>query len=366
MFRTQFFIKGIFLSLALFLASPVGAAADPLVSINIIDRNGLSQTISSKERLKRYQHVDFLRPHPYQKVMRVFRPVRNIGTKAIITSYHSNGQPKQYLEAINNRALGAYKEWFPNGKPRLNARVIGGVADISVTAEKSWVFDGKCLAWHEEGPLAAEITYNKGAMEGASTYYHSDGNIWKKVPYKNNTIEGKEETFLATGELFTSSEYHEGTPHGKTIKYWADTPNLCAAEEEFQNGRLLKGRYYDKEGKLITQVDGGSGFRALFGQNAVCELQEYRNGTLDGEVRSFAIDGQLAKIHHVKNQIKHGEETVFYNSVIINKKDKVQPQMSLNWYQGRVQGVVKTWYDTGLLESQREMSDNRKHGLCTA
>ena len=364
MLRNHRLAKWVFLGLFCLIYTPLFGASDTLVSINIIDRNGLSQTISSKERLKRYQNVNFLRPHPYQKVMRVFRPTRNIGTRAIITSYHSNGQPKQYLEVVNNRAQGSYKEWFSNGKPRLEAKVIGGVADIGGTAEESWVFDGKCLAWHEEGPLAAEILYSKGAMDGVSTYYHSDGSVWKKVPYKGNAQDGKEETFLSTGEFFASAEYKGGQPDGQAIKQWADAPHLRAAEELFLKGRLVQGSYYDKNGKTLAQVENGSGFRALFSQDCVCELQEFRDGVLDGEVRTFATDGQLAKIHHIKNRVKHGQETVYYNSLMGTQNQ--QPQMSLNWHQGRVQGVVKTWYDNGTLESQREMSDNRKHGLCTA
>ncbi len=39
-----------------------------LSSINIIDRNGISETVSSKDRLKKYEEVDWLAPQPYEKV----------------------------------------------------------------------------------------------------------------------------------------------------------------------------------------------------------------------------------------------------------------------------------------------------------
>ena len=42
------------------------------------------------------------------------------------------------------------------------------------------------------------------------------------------------------------------------------------------------------------------------------------------------------------------------------------PKLSFCWYEGKVQGMVKTWYPTGALESQKEMANNAKHGVLTA
>ncbi|MDB6080760.1 MAG: hypothetical protein JWO53_32, partial [Chlamydiia bacterium] len=42
----------------------------PLISVNVIDRNGLSETIGSKDRLKQYENINFLTSQSYQKVLR--------------------------------------------------------------------------------------------------------------------------------------------------------------------------------------------------------------------------------------------------------------------------------------------------------
>ena len=137
-----------------------------VTSINIIDRNGMSETISSKERLSAFDKTDFLTPQPYQKVLRLYGRSENGDVRARITSYHPNGQVKQYLEAANNRAHGVYKEWFANGQRKVEAFVIGGMADLNTQAEASWLFDGTSLAWDEEGHLLAKIFYQKGDLEG--------------------------------------------------------------------------------------------------------------------------------------------------------------------------------------------------------
>ena len=38
----------------------------------------------------------------------------------------------------------------------------------------------------------------------------------------------------------------------------------------------------------------------------------------------------------------------------------------LTWHEGILQGPMKTWYENGQLESQRELCDNQKQGLLTA
>ena len=146
-----------------------------LTSINIIDRNGLNETITNKDRLEQYERTNFLCPQPYQKVLRVYKRDCQGNSISYVTTYYENGQPKQYLEAVNNRAFGLYQEWHENGILKLEATIIGGIADLTPCAEKSWQFDGCAQAWDENGNLQTEISYDKGQLEGESLYYHPNG-----------------------------------------------------------------------------------------------------------------------------------------------------------------------------------------------
>ncbi|MFN0065803.1 MAG: hypothetical protein ACKVOH_06170, partial [Chlamydiales bacterium] len=121
------------LSTTLFLTACRGGDVDPskVATISIIDRNGLTETISAKERLNAYEKTDFLTPQPYQKVSRVYGREKNGDVRSQITSYHPNGQIKQYLEAMNNRAKGQYREWYADGQLKIEVQVIGGIADLN-------------------------------------------------------------------------------------------------------------------------------------------------------------------------------------------------------------------------------------------
>ncbi len=333
-----------------------------LVTINLVDRNGMSETISQADRLKQYESVNFLDAQPYQKILRVFLRDPSGCIKAVITSYHANGQVKQYLEVSDNRASGIYREWYLDGTLKLETFVIGGIADLNAAAEKSWLFDGCSRAFDESGNLIATIEYCKGELTGQSRYYHKNGKIWKVVPFNKNMADGTFEIYLENGCLLQTSEFAQDIKHGKTIRYWHE--KQLAADETYSEGLLIEAVYYDLSGQIVAEIHEGNGFRAVFGKENVCELQEYHRGLQEGSVQIFDYESNLTKIYHVKNEQKHGEEIEFYPNFL--NQNKHQEKISISWNEGNIHGFVKTWYENGVLESQREMTNNTKNGLLSA
>lgn len=333
-----------------------------LTSINIIDRNSFTETINNPERLVSYEKINFLEPQPYEKVLRVYSRDEQGDTKAYINTYHENGYPKQYLEVLNSRAYGIYREWFPNGAQKIEAFVIGGTADVTPGAEKTWIFDGECRAWNEKEELLGFMPYCKGELEGISVFYHPNGNIWKSIPYHQNKIEGSYQTFTEDGQLLQKTEYQMGIPNGPSYRYW--NQEKISSDELFCEGLLMQGKYYTTTGKLICQIENGKGYRAIFNKDTISEMHEYRNGIPEGVVKTYNKYKRLTSLYHIKNGYKHGEEICFYESPIPQKKPI--PKISINWYDGKVQGIVKTWYDNGTQESQKEMSENKKNGNSAA
>jgi antitoxin component YwqK of YwqJK toxin-antitoxin module len=337
--------------------SPHQIDAGKIASMNIIDRNGMSETIHTKDRLNAYEKTNFLAPQPYQKVMRIYAKEKNGDIRSCITSYHPNGLIKQYLEAVNHRACGRYHEWHPNGSMKIDAMVIGGTADINTQAEQNWLFDGVNRAWDEEGLLTAEIRYAKGELQGESVYYHPNGKKWKICPFSKSQLDGKMEVFLEDGSIFQTILYKEGKKNGLSARYWSI--GKIAYQEEYADNLLLEACYYDFLGHLVASIRNGKGFRALFGKKELQQLQEYDNGQQEGCVKVFDEQKNLVSKFSVKNGEKHGEEIDYFPS-------SNQPKLLLTWHEGVLQGPVKTWYEEGQLESQREMSGNQKQGLLTA
>lgn len=355
------------LLLCLFLTTFTGAKKTKgfkykLASVHIVDRNGFSETISSKDRLNQFQNVNFLSSQPYQKVLRIFARDEQGNIRSVVTTYFENGNPKQFLEILNGRAFGTYCEWHENGKMSLNTKIIGGSPDVTAIAEKTWLFDGESDAWDEEGNQIAAIFYNQGVLEGISVYFHPNGTVWKKIPYIKNQIDGTVEIYKCNGDLLQQMTYCQGVRNGPSIRYW--NCDQISSQEDFCRDKLENGQYFDKDGNLIAEVKNGTGFRALFTKEGIQEIQEYVNGAIEGKVKVFNQEGRLKRTYNVKNGIKHGEEVEYYDHSIT--QGTVQPKLSFYWYEGKIQGHVKTWYPNGSPESQKEMANNSKNGVLTA
>jgi antitoxin component YwqK of YwqJK toxin-antitoxin module len=327
-----------------------------LVTIQILDRNGFSETISARERLGKYERTDFLTPQPYRKVVRVYGKASQGKTGSKITTYHTNGQPWQYLEIENGRAHGKYMEWHPNGQVKIEGFVIEGTPDVSEVAQLTWFFEGLCLAYDENGHLSAKIFYDKGLLEGTSQYFHPDGTLSQEVPYYKDAVHGVVQSFDTAGNCIEKIAYSQGEKDGPAIAYW--TTAQLKYNEEYEKGHLLKAEYFDSHGEKIAQIENGEGIQALFEGASLASLIEYHRGLIEGEIKNFNAKGQLISLYHIKDGMKHGEEWEYYPS----DDKKPFPKLFLQWNEDALKGSAKTWYENGVLESQREMHDNKKHG----
>ncbi|KPK33207.1 MAG: hypothetical protein AMS24_01815 [Chlamydiae bacterium SM23_39] len=329
---------------------------EDLVCIQINDRNGFNETVSSKERLKKYEKVNFISSQPYKKVIRIFKENKFGKRISKITSYYENGIINQYLEGVNGRAFGKYKQWYPNGILAVEANIVGGSFELSFFSQKDWIFDGMCKAWDDKGNLISEFKYDKGELEGKAIYYFSNGKIKKILNYLKNNIEGEVLEFKKEGDLKQKSFYSKGKKEGVAKGFWKK--DKLAFFEIYQEGDLLKGIYYDKNGEIISKVVDKKGEKAIFSDKGLDRLVEYKEGQPEGRVKIFK-KGKLYKIFYMKEGKKHGEEIEYY-------LQKETPKISIPWIEGVIQGVVKTWYPNFIIQSQKEMAQNKKNGISSA
>lgn len=326
-----------------------------LSSIQLIDRHGVRETISTEERLKSYQRSDFLLAQPYEKVVRVFAPNRDGRVISKLTSYHENGQIKQYLEVLSGRAHGIYREWYENGQERVRFTVIEGVGDLSQTALKSFIIDGLSEAWDSKGNIIARISYARGMLVDIAYLYHSNGQIKNSIPYHNGVIHGLVSTYDEEGTFIGSTSYNLGKLQGESVSIGsASNPPF---EEKYENDQLVWGEYYDFENNMISHVANGNGIKSIFIEGKLAKQHEVIQGKLEGSVTCFDTIGNITNIYHLNEKgEKDGSEVVYYPGTS-------SVQLQLQWLAGEVHGVAKTWYLSGILESEREFSHNKKEGL---
>ncbi len=332
-----------------------------IISMQIVDRNGFTETISNKERLKAFKETNFDSPQPYQKVLRVYGRNLSGQSHSKITSYHDNGHIWQSLDVVDGRAHGNYREWYANAQLKVDAPVIEGVPDINQIAQSSWIFDGLSKVYDEEGILIAAIPYEKGLLHNPSLYYYSNGQLQKTIPYEKGLIHGLVQVFDITGNLIEEIPYTNDEKHGIATAYW--TPEKKMYTEEYDLGRLLQASYYNERGDCVASVKDKEGKQAAFKGENLYSFMEIHQGYPEGQLEIFHPNGVLYRSISMKEGLKEGEEWEYYPA---QPGEPLRPKLSLNWHEDKIQGQVKTWYPNGQIESQREISNNKKQGLCFA
>jgi antitoxin component YwqK of YwqJK toxin-antitoxin module len=327
-----------------------------LVAIQIQDRNGLIETISTEERLARFSNIDFLKSQPYKKVSRMYR--KEGKNCALITTYHPNGLLAQYLETEDMRAHGAYQEWYSNGQLKIQTKVIGGTADVTLGAQKDWLFEGLSQVWDEQGHLVAKIPYVQGMIEGNCLYFYPEGTLQRKISYDNNMIEGEETNYFPNGSIESRFTYKKGIRQGKASGFF--TNGKPAWTEEYTEGLLLNGVYYQMDGITVAEVKEGRGQQAKYEKDTLRYLIEIKRGSAEGLIQIFSSSQELQGFYHLKNGKKQGEEREYFLASESDQKEF--PKLSIQWDQNKIHGLAKTWYPNGQLQSQREYSQNQKSG----
>lgn len=332
--------------------------SDQIVSMQIIDRNGFTETISIKDRLAPYQSIDFLSPQPYQKVLRVYGKNAQGKSQSKISSYHNNGHIWQLLEVVEGRAHGIYQEWYSNGQLRIQINIIEGLADINELAQTSWVFEGKSEVWDEQGNPIAEIFYEKGLLHGLSSYYYPNGHLSQVIPYDQGNIHGETIRYDEEGNVLERVPFLNGQKQGTATGKWSEsTP---AYEELWDKGLLLSGVYFDQQGEKLGEVIDGNGTKPLFQDDQLSSRIEYQNGVQQGLVEEYFANGEVHCSYQVLDGKKHGEEWEYYPT---STRKRQKPKLNLHWHEDQIEGQVKTWYENGTLESQREIHQQKKQGL---
>lgn len=302
-----------------------------LVSISIMDRNGLSETISAKDRLKNYENSNFLTAQPYQKVLRTFAKDKKGDATSIITSYYPTGQIRQFLECSNGRAHGRYIEWHPNGEKKLQASILGGTADLDEKSQTTWAFHESSYCWNDDGKLIADMPYSQGLLEGVSRYYYPTGILSEELPYHKGEIEGDSLSYDEDGSLLETIHYVNGKKNGKALSFWS--VSKPQSQETWKDDLLQEGKYFDLNGTQIASVENGNGKRCIFGDSSIIEIQDYVSGKPEGEVLIFDEKGIVTHRLHVRDGEKHGLEIYYWPNT------PTQPKLSLQWKKAKFTAV---------------------------
>ena len=217
----------------------------------------------------------------------------------------------------NNRKVGIWKKYYPNGLLKSEITYINGRASGAFTTYhptgiieengnwKGRVYTGNFERYYEDGTLAQKKTFNdKGKTEGVVEYYHTNGQIELSFTTDNGKEAGQATRYWPNGDLketIVFDEKGEGVSSGEIARI---NPEIKLddknddAKEIIAQGETNKGA-----DKSATGVKIKDGYHKTYNDNKDILMDgEFKSGKLfDGKHYIYDENGLLEKIEIYNN-----------------------------------------------------------------
>jgi antitoxin component YwqK of YwqJK toxin-antitoxin module len=212
--------------------------------------------------------------------------------------------------------------------------------------------------------------YQDKPFTGTSFIFHDNKKIWQEINWKDGQIHGFFQSFYESGSPELKVAYNQGTKDGPFISYYPNGKQSisCIYKNGVKNGLYRSFYISGMRKKECTYLNGKEHgpFILWFSNGQTEQIGEFVNGLPDGPIKSYTETGKVRKIVTYKNGYRHGKTTI-YNVSIKNSSKDVQPTIAeeLHYKDGYLDGVVKTYTTNNKLLSYTEYKQGKIHGRKT-
>jgi len=226
-----------------------------------------------------------------------------------------------------------------------------------ITTEKH----GKWLFYSLEGTLEEERYYFRDRIHGKQTLYFPDKKTKRQMFCVFNVPDSTFNEWNSDGKLIISGLFDMGHPVGDW-KYFYDN-GFIESEGLYENGEFDGKwiKYLDPEGIVIRlrydkkiPQDSTPDLQLL--KNRVWEIQNYKEGLIDGEFVNYAyysIDKPKSITNYKKGKLD-GISIRYYDNGIV--------YYSQNYTEGELDGYTRFYYSNGQLKEERKFLKGVKIG----
>jgi antitoxin component YwqK of YwqJK toxin-antitoxin module len=262
-------------------------------------------------------------------------------------SYHANGILKTENNYKKGKLVGEQKHY--NNKGNLNYK--STLVEITENGKTINVKHGAYVAYHNNGILSQEGSYEYDKKTGLWREYTPTGEVYRETFYKNGKVHGINNTYTNTGKPEIKCEYYEEIViEGKKI-----TNVYHGIKERYKNNGKLDSkeiyRYGKKEGTWESYHPNGN----------LSMSNVYKNNLQIG--KSIAFDTEGNKIYDATYEIIKGDSIDI--SVKSGKEYRWQKNILVfetNYSNGKENGIRKSYYPSGNIASVQTIVDDLLQG----
>ena len=245
--------------------------------------------------------------------------------------------------------------------------------DVSKEEWQTELHPGQILTTLRDGKTIVE-PYEDGILHGqkTETYPHSQtihfleqyerGRLVKRITYNIRGIPEQEALFKTNTHIVITHWYPSGTPKLK---------------EEYKEDLLVNGQYFNLSNEADSRIDQGRGEKMIRNQNGDILAKErfdnyqliytetyypnnmphriipYKNGSIHGEKKEFAMTGEPVYVENYSLGKKHGPSTYYQSGY------KYLESFYIN---GLKEGMERYYIDGEIIAEETEYQGGAKHG----
>lgn len=222
---------------------------------------------------------------------------------------YKTGQLIEEGAYANNRRMGVWKRYWPNGKVKSEIRYKMGqprgeyktyYPNGKVEENGSWDLDrnvGAYKRYHTNGKLAQEFVFNPyGIRDGKQKYFHENGQLAVEVEINQGKEDGTLKRYYANGDLHQVAEFNGGVINSANSRYLKPVKRVEASKTATDAKPAPVVSATEKTNEAIRFKTNG--YNTLYDKELrISQSGEFRNGRLfNGKRYRYDQKGELAKI----------------------------------------------------------------------
>lgn len=216
---------------------------------------------------------------------------------------------------------------------------------------------------YEGGQLHGPTTHTHPHSTSVESYYlYNQGNLVKQIFYDVQGMPLREQIQLSPTRFATTEWYNDGTPK---------------ALEEYAGEELVEGQYFTRHNDVEARVEKGHGLRIIRDIQGVLQAREeidqgyvarrdtfyasgapessiaFIRGSLHGEKKSFAENGEPLAVKEYVNGKLHGKTTFYKNGA---------KAVEVHYLDGMRNGLEIHYIDGAIISQEILWENDKKHG----
>lgn len=215
-------------------------------------------------------------------------------------NYYPSGQKQSSGLLEDGKQSGQWAFWWESGKPMSKGSFVNGKMD------NTWEF------YSEEGILYRRSSYKSGVEHGPWSDLYENEKPSSKGNFVNGRKDGEWTFYYEDGTVSQRGNYNLDRAHGDWEYYFANGKPSTTATYEYDEPR---GNWtiWNEAGIKITEIDYGTdGNPTIVNSWSPTGKQEVKDG--NGTYNDYYFDGNIRESGLVKNRLKTGTWTTFYEN----------------------------------------------------